>query len=436
MGITVAVMRAAANTATGTQDFTTADMGGLTPKAALFIVTKAITDGVAANDVVISIGAATGVSNEWSAQGTGEHGVATTNNHNIQEGDRCISVWFADTNAIDGDADFDSFIADGVRVNWQNALGSAYLVTVVLFGGTDLSAIAGFKGLGNSIQTVAITDIGFEADLVITAHARRSIDQDITSNQCCFGAVHNDGAGGVNQRNYIFRWQDNNTAGDPRAQIRSAEGIMQLRANAIVDWVGVFQTFDASGFDVDIQTAGANGIDLLYLALNFGGAAKSFVGPVTSPTSIGNDAQTGPGFKPQFVMMGMSMLEAENSPNLTNLAGSFGVSTFTPTAEFCNSVQSEDAAATTNEQSISDNTAIELPDDDGAAGLTASFVSMDTTGWTLNYSAVEASAKQFWALAIEEVAAAAGGRIMSSLAGPGGLASKGGIAGPGGGLAG
>ncbi len=43
-----------------------------------------------------------------------------------------------------------------------------------------------------------------------------------------------------------------------------------------------------------------------------------------------------------------------------------------------------------------------LPDDDGTAMLTATFVSFDANGWTNNFSAVDGTAKKFWAVAIGE----------------------------------
>jgi hypothetical protein len=83
-------------------------------------------------------------------------------------------------------------------------------------------------------------------------------------------------------------------------------------------------------------------------------------------------------------------------------AGSLGVSTFDADDEYCNSVQDEDTALTTDTQSLSDNTVINLPDDDGSVAHVASFVSFDANGWTWNFSATEGTIVKYWALAIEE----------------------------------
>ena len=47
MGITVATTRVAVPTSTGTQDITTTDLAGLTPKAAMLTLSYASSDGTA-----------------------------------------------------------------------------------------------------------------------------------------------------------------------------------------------------------------------------------------------------------------------------------------------------------------------------------------------------------------------------------------------------
>jgi len=59
-----------------------------------------------------------------------------------------------------------------------------------------------------------------------------------------------------------------------------------------------------------------------------------------------------------------------------------------------------------NQVDLANIQAIVLPLDDGAAGVVADFVSMDSGGWTLDYTTVTGTGKVFWALAIEESAAA------------------------------
>ena len=405
MGVTVATTRVAAtiDTAPYTQDITTTDMGGLTPKAALFIITSGVTDGTAAAHAEMGIGAATGASNEWAVTSQGEDAVTTTNTDSAVESDHCVEILLT-SGAVDGSAEFSAFITDGVRINWTNAPAGAYLLTVVLFGGTSLSAHANNLQLANTVDNdIDVTDPGFEPHLVITACSPRSnVDEAIATFRISAGVAHNDTASGITQRAWCYNQNNAGAAAKATAQVSDTYSCLEVgTGNAALDWGLDLNTFDSSGFTASARIRGANNTDICYLALALADEADGWVGTVDAPNATGDDAQTGPGFEPQIVMQGMTMLEALDTANTTSLAGTIGIGVFDADDEFANSASSEDEAATTNAQSLSDNTAVELPDDDGAAGLTASFSSFDATGWTLNYSAVEAAAKKFWAFAIK-----------------------------------
>lgn len=406
MGITAAVVRAAAtiDSAPYTQDFTTADLGGLTPKAALFFITRATSDGAAAAHANFGIGAATGAANEWAIATTDEDGQGTTDTGARVRDDACILIVDpGNEGSVDGQAEFSSFIANGVRVNWTNAPAAAYLVTAVLFAGTDLSAHADNAALGNSTNNaVNITDPGFEPDLVIAAcQGRSGINSSGTNALLSVGAVHN--GVGVTQRCFGSASRHNQAAAAVAMRYTESYGVMEtVGSSGALDWGGEFSAFDADGFTVTTRNAGANNTALCYLALNFNNAADAWVGTVDTPTGGGNDSIAAPGFTPQFVMQGMTLTEAIDTAYTNELAGSHGLSAFDDDDEYANSVSSDDGEGTTDTQSLSDDTAVQLPDDDGTAGLTASFVSLDANGWTLNWSAVEANAKKFWSLAIEE----------------------------------
>jgi hypothetical protein len=408
MGVTVAVTRAACATSTGNQDFTTADLGGLTPVAAQFIVTAGVTDGTAADHAVLSYGAATGTSNRWALGQSDEHNQATTDTSRALQSDECVFILNPGDTTADGEADFVSFITNGVRINWANAPASAHLMTVVLYAGTDVSAHANYFTVATTVDgTTDVTDPGFEPDLVLTAYTQDNMDAANAHGYATLGMVHNDRASGVTQRSVGCWFVNNLGTSAPDGHSSALYGSMSLTGTGTVRRGFEFGSFDSSGFTCTtrLNTVSADEIGYLALRLGSGPAVDSWVGTHTTPTSTGNDAETGPGFTPQFVLMLGSMMEAiATGYNTSPLAGSWGIFAFDADDEYANSVSCEDGVGTTNTQSISDNTAILLPDDDGAAGLVASFVSFDASGWTLNYSAVEANAKIFFALAIEEEA--------------------------------
>jgi hypothetical protein len=401
MAVDVAVTRVACNTALGTQDITIASFG--TPKAAMFILSYSITDGTAAADAALSIGAATGTANEWCYHWNSEDGQGTTDVHAEIVSTRCVLINTPGTSTSDGEAEFSAWITDGVRINWTTAAGSAWLLTVVLFGGADLSAHANNVGLGNTVDLETnITAPGFEPRLVIAvANSPTAIDIATSNVRPTYGVVHNDGFGAITQRSAAYRHLNGAATSEIDGHCTETYGLLAIGSNATVIWGGEFTNFDASGFSVITRVGAGLNTAMCYLALDFNLAAEGWVGTVDTPTGTGNEAVSGVPNTPQFVFQIGTYMEAiDTAYNNSALAGTVGFSTFDVDDEYMTSAQDEDGAGTTNAQSVSDNTAVELPDDDGAAGLTAAFVSMDSNGWTLNYSAVEANAKKFFGLAI------------------------------------
>jgi hypothetical protein len=401
MGITCATTRVACTTSDGNQDITTSDLGGLTPKAALLILMGATTDGTAASDLQFSYGAATGSSNRWCIFGNDEDGQATSDTACGSMTDAVCYATTPGTTTETAKADFSSWITNGIRINWSNAPASAYLLTVVFFAGTDLSAYAGSEELGNTTDLeINVTDPGFEPDVVFTA--KKEFDNiQAASMRLSIGAVHNGVS--VSQRALSTEYVDNQGTTINRLGFWSSYGI--AHSTNSLDWGGEFTSFDSDGFSVITRNAGANNTALRYLALNFGGVASSWVGTHTTPTSTGNDSDAGPSFTPQLVLLGLSLAEGNDTIYQDNRAGSFGLAVFDADDEYTGIGTSEDAVATTNTQSLSDDRAIVVPDDDGTLDIEASFVSMDANGWTVNYSNAPATAKLFLALAIGAAAA-------------------------------
>ena len=403
MGVNCSVTRFAAATATGTQDITTPDLGGLTPVAVLFYATRCVTDATAADHVQSSFGAATGTANEWCSSVNSEHGVGTMDSHQERTDARCILFHTPGVGTDIAGAEFTSFIADGVRINWID-VDSAFLITAVFFAGTDISAHANNISLGNTANLATdITQPGFEPEIVIAcAHNNGAINSDSTNTRQSIGFVSNDGATVV-QRCLGSNYENGQALGASNLWSRDDCGVMGIQNNGTLDWRGSFGTFDANGFTATTLDAASGNTGLLYLALDIGGGVSSWVGTHTSPTSTGNNSETGPGFTPQVVLRLMAQVDTVNTKiNEGDASGTYGFSAMDGDEAYSASVQNEDGSGTSDTQSISDDVAIELPDDDGTVGLTATFVSFDTSGWTDNYTAVKGTGGLMPALAIEE----------------------------------
>lgn len=400
MAVSVAVMQAAAtvNTAPYTQDFTIAGFG--TPKAALFFVTWGTVNGTAGAHAVFCTGMTDGTTHLCTAVGSRSTQADTVSWSRAAQDEVIYLPWYDGVN-INGEANFDSWITDGVRINWANAPDAAYLITVVLFGGTDLSAdVSLITPSATEDATVDVATIGFEPDQVIVLFPGSTGDfNDTKAVNLSMSIGFCDNGGSLVQRCVAIGEADNVAAGEPAAVLctdRVAKRIISDAEQAGYE----LGTFDASGFSVTTRNA-AESNAFAALSLNYNSAVSHWVGSVDTPTSTGNDAITSPSFTPQLVMLGLSFLAAEDTLAVDGNGGAFGIGVFDDSgADYSNAIAIEDASATTDTESIADDEAINLHQDDGSAGLVAPYVSMDANGWTLNYTTTDGTARKLISLAI------------------------------------
>ena len=402
MAVSIRVTRSAINTSTGTQDFTVSGFG--TPKAAMFILTSAVTDGTEAAHAYLSVGATDGT-RQWCIHTNAEDAQTTTDHAVDHTNSACVEFTnVGDSATIDGSASFSAWITDGVRINWDNAPGTAYLLTVVLFGGSDLSAYAG--GEDPTFLEIDVTAPGFEPDIVfVTGHGRVPNGAHVNWHHS-LGAAHN-GVSVTERSQGAFSWNGQTSTIAGQVQSTSFSGVEMYESPTAIQYGIDIDTFDANGFSLTPNGVNALGDRWNYLALKFANHT-SWVGSVDSPTSTGDAAKTGVGFKPQFVMMFESALTAEDSVDVTGNIIATGISTITASEAYCNAVTLEDAATTSNCGSVSDDQAVNFKLDDGTQSHTGTFVSMDSDGFTINYSAANGTTRKWWAWAVEESVPAAG----------------------------
>lgn len=401
MGVTVAVARVGCNTSTGTQDITTTDLGGLTPKAAILIVSTGITDGSVVNHASLSVGATDGT-NQWATTTLARNGQTTSDTWSRAATTRLLTQLSTSSGNLVADAAFDSFISEGIRINWTDASPNAYLLTVIFFAGTDLSVLAGTVDAVTPDQTETTVTTTFEPDTVFFAGVGlTSFGNTSTAGMYPqFGFANND-PGGIQQAVVAHNSVDNNSGA-------ACEGAIYTdRIGAIVSGGSLSRSYELSAFTSSafkVKVHGSTNQVFGYLALNFGGKAEAYVGTVASPTSTGNAAVTGVGFEPQAVVLAPSHLSSSATvqTSVTNVMAT-GLTAFTATAAFSTVVADEDASATTDSQAVSDNVPLILPLPNGTAGLSTTTYSLDSDGYTLNYGTVQASGRYMavWAISVE-----------------------------------
>jgi hypothetical protein len=400
MGVTIATVQTTCDTAGGgTQDITTTDLGGLTPVAAVLIISGATSLDTAAAGARLGVGFTDGT-NQFAFSIQTEDAQGTTDADRRSESDEVVSIMLA-TRAVDGEANFSSFITNGIRIAWGDYPASAYYVTAILFAGTDVSAYCGsFTPDTTQNNAVDVTGVGFESDVVFFLYNQSTSIPDATTHAILsFGAAVNDGAD--SQACTSSYWLNNQATTDNQLALFGsyAFGFPALT-------VGEIGTFDADGFTCTTRLGGGLRPPG-FLALNFNSVITAGLDVLTTPTSTGNQAFTVTlgGETPQLALMGMTKADAIDTVYTDSRGGTTGFYVCDADDEASHAAQDEDGVATSNTQSYAAAKAT-LDDHDGTGLFDASFVSFAANTVTLNFAETDTgTARKWWCVSFGTAAA-------------------------------
>ena len=406
--VKVRVVQAAANTGGGDQSFT--DSGFGTPKAALLFVSKGTTNGTAADHAILSVGATDGT-NQIVVGARSAHGVSTSDADRRGATDEVIMMLDNTATTVECEANFKQWVTDGIQITWGSNPDSAYLVTVVLIGGSDVTAKVGTltasgDGVGNDINISDTPNVLFylgngtalNDTTGTSAPFNYGFASDVIANRAA-SMVTSNGETGTTQTEAIMY--------DTRSSLNqtSSNGALNRGFETTNFYTNPPDSID--GIEVTLR-AGAGSADLIsgYLSLSFNGNANYAIGTYQTPSSTGSDSYNGLSFTPQFVMfIANPITTASVNSNDSNQPGAIGfVFVDADDNVFSVGVADEDGVSlgTTNTQSRTDN-AISFAEDDGTISHDATLTSLDNDGWTFSYST--ASTVFNWPfLAIESVA--------------------------------
>jgi hypothetical protein len=395
------VIRVPINTSTGIQTITDANFLG-TPKAAIFMLSRNTSDGVAADGASMSYGTATAVDEQWVVAASSEHGVGTTDTSSYASKSRCLVVMNPTTGLVQADATFNSFVENGVRINWNVASGSAYLLTVVMFGGTSLQARSGVKLVDTGLSEQAnFVEVGFEPDVVFGGGANTDLASSFNGVESSganisIGFAHN--AFGQRRGNGFIGSLDGVSSSDVGSRTSVGDHNEELVFLSI-DGTGYFSipSFTSSGFNTDVSS---NSKEFGYLVLSFGNSADVWLGDFDSTTSTGIDYQSIPNFIPQVAFVLPKIYQGKS--NNADAASTLSISIMGKSASSSISFTDNDGEATTDTQSLSDSKAMLYPSHDGTILYDATFNDFTQTGWEWNFTTSESTSYKWVALVIEE----------------------------------
>ena len=280
-----------------------------------------------------------------------------------------------------------SFITDGIRLTCADAPPAAYLVNVLLVGGSGVSNVSVGTATGNASVggTTAVSAPGFTPDIVLawatnaTAHWRMS-----------FGFATNEAGPTIVQRAISSNDSDNSASMAVNARMATN----RLVTNPVGVGTLELTSFDVNGFTVTTRDSASGVPSFGYLAIKLSGlSAKLMTSP--APAGTGSQSVTGVNFRPQFGMVLQGEYTAVDTTYSADDNEVFAISAFTVSASASSAAYNEDSDGTSNTESVTDNKACRTrkgtPNADYA---TCTLTSFDPDGATFNYTVNVGGAKQ------------------------------------------
>lgn len=372
-------------TSTGTFDVTCSGFG--TAKGVITLGTE-VASGNTAHTTVTEAGVGF---TDGTAQFFRLHNATGTSSRRRQYDAETIAGIFSG-GSVDGEANFDSFITNGVRFNTGDAWGGQTRFHTILLGGSALSVKVGsVTASATNGGTVSVTGVGFLADIVIVSSSYSgTLNSTLTPAHFCYGvAVRSKGQGSIGYyADFSGTTKESSVSVEDRYACTHQDNINFLQAIEIGN-------FGSDGFDVTSRIGSVSGIAYHFMALSLGGVKSTFFKVVDMPTSTGNQSETGLGVTPEYVHLLYSSATATRTVTTgsTN-ASSAGISSFTSsTSGVIGWIARDDVTGTNGRTSFNTNVLdFDLPDASDAH--IGTFVSFGSGQYTLNLTAVTSPAKK------------------------------------------
>ena len=384
----IQMVRAAIRTTTGKQDFTIPGFG--TPVGAIFVMGQGQVDGVATDVYAFSFGVTDGI-NHWVSAGWSQHNSASSNTARRSAVDEVFMVLDTGSGVVDAEGNFDTWLPNGVRIN-VTVVGNpdARLLTVYLIGGQGIACEAQTFAPPAASATSTYSP-GFKTHSLLVVQNSDFDDNGATQNLWRFGF------GGLHGET-ITQCCSGNIDVD-------AQGLCDMQSRVTTNKIFTAETdanlslslgnITATSFDITSGSGDLTAVTFGSFAISLGSNGAAWSGVQDTPTGTGEHTFSGVGFRPAFGMMMPTMLTAVNSLKTNAEAGAYGLAGFMRDTEFCNSWASDDANTTMNNQSISNDQAIDMDADDGAAAFEATFVNFTPDGVILDFSVADGTIRKW-----------------------------------------
>ena len=388
---------------------------GFQPRAVIFFWTRQTATGFTAQNsrVNFGVGFATSSANERAVSVTArDRRGSSDDGRRRSETNAIIFLTDGGPPTLVAQAQLTSLDADGFTLDWNTINDTnAYIVHYIALGGDITNALASSFDLTNAGGNQSVAGLGFQPDLVLFLWGfTETVDVNTGNAEIGLGFAQSstaraalvyagrDGAGNNTEK----RWQQRNTA----AILLLTPNASPPNQDAIVDFVSM----DADGFTLNKTVAPTGNRPIFYLALKGGSHA---VGALSQPAATGLQATTGLGFQPQELILASFNLAATNNISGSGVLGSAGGFSL-------GAAQSATARGGVWFQDRSDNdpsdantytntadvltmaygTANGNADGNPVETARADLSTFDSSGFTLNWTAANTTARQilYWAV--------------------------------------
>jgi hypothetical protein len=387
-GVAAKTAQLAGGTVTGNLAVTSP---GMQPKAIITWNGLQTSTGAVA-DTQFSFGVGDMIAGERNSGYNSDDTVATSDSDRWFRTGDLIRNYVAGTTTSTLAASLTSLDPSGFTLNWGDVTVTSALYNYMAIGGKDITNTkVGDFTTATTGATQAVTGVGFQPDVVFlfcTLQATNNVTNN--NSQMSVGVMTPTAQWATGQR----ALSGNTTMNTARTLVTN-RAISLLASATNTEFHGMsFASMDSDGFTLNIDTQGALGFFVGYLAIK-GGSWK--VGTETQKTSTGTKATTGVGFTPKGIMFA-GACDTATGPNDHGrmfFGGSTGASNNT-----AHWTGDRDATADAIANSITSATkcivmATEATSVAPTTDAEAALSSFDSDGFTLNWTTADASARIF-----------------------------------------
>jgi len=369
------------------QDYTLADFGNETPKAAIVMWSNGSYDGSVTSNISSGVSFVDSL-NKATSYIAADDNLGTTNTFR-QTATLSEIVFTSGSGSALGSYGVD-LINNGVTLTVTSTVNLSKKITCILLGGSDLlnARARVWDDVGNSVGSKQDISTTFQPNLIFMTTVGNSLS--FASNAIwSFGA-----ATSINQHVVRYTSSDNVATTIASSEIRNDAIVGQLYNDAN-SWIGSLESFNTDGITIYTNQGGGDDI-VYYLALELSANVNFTLIETSIPTS-GNFVVSGAGFKPDIALNVFS--GPSSSRNTISTSGTITTSYVASddVTTVSQSISDVDNVGTTDCKSLSSDK-LKILGASGSTSVEGDFSSFDSDGANYTLTTNPANELLGWSL--------------------------------------